>query len=67
METSTPLAELIKTADKILDKITQHPQFQKLQESGFQPDLNIFDAMTALEYIRGEINPGCGTTNLEAQ
>jgi hypothetical protein len=56
MLNSQALNELVGEALLILQEINKHPQYKALQKQGYSPDLNIADAVTALEYLTGEID-----------
>ena len=46
------LHELINEAEVIIKEITKHPEFLALD---YQPDLTIGDAMSALSYLKYEL------------
>ena len=50
------LSELIAQAQQIIAQITQHPDYKALEAKGYQPDLNIYDASTALTYLHWEVS-----------
>jgi hypothetical protein len=49
------LSELIEQAQEVLQEIAQSEDYQTLLNDGYQPDLNVADAQTALQYLSGEI------------
>jgi hypothetical protein len=46
------LHTLIGAAHLILEEIAKHPNFQELD---YQPDLTVRDALTALSYLKNEL------------
>lgn len=51
------LTELITQASLLISEIDEHPDYQALQAKGYQPDLSIADAQTALVYLIWEVEP----------
>jgi hypothetical protein len=51
-----PLPDLIAQAQQAIEAIKQHPDYKALEEKGYQPDLNIYDASTALTYLDWEVS-----------
>ncbi|MBD2535423.1 hypothetical protein H6G97_40925 [Nostoc flagelliforme FACHB-838] len=49
------LHQLVEQAQNLLSKIATHPDYKQLLEAGYQPDLNIADAQTALSYLQWEL------------
>jgi hypothetical protein len=55
-EMSNPhLHQLVKQAQTRISKIATHPDYKQLLDLGYQPDLNIADAQTALTYLEWEL------------
>ncbi|MEH2070539.1 MAG: hypothetical protein V7K47_20660 [Nostoc sp.] len=52
-----PLCELITEASVLISEISEHPDYQSLVNKGYQPDLTIGDAQTALTYLIWEVQP----------
>ncbi|BAT56690.1 unknown protein (plasmid) [Nostoc sp. NIES-3756] len=46
------LIELVTSTHYLVSQITAHPDFQSLD---YQPDLTIDDALTALSYLKDEL------------
>ncbi|MEH1918219.1 hypothetical protein [Nostoc sp.] len=56
IEMSNPnLHHLIEQAQTLISEIATHPDYKQLLEAGYQPDLNIADAQTALTYLEWEL------------
>ncbi|WP_230966515.1 hypothetical protein [Nostoc commune] len=56
IEMSNPsLHQLIEQAQTLISLIATHPDYEQLLEAGYQPDLNIADAQTALTYLQWEL------------
>ncbi|MEH2166616.1 MAG: hypothetical protein V7K41_08080 [Nostoc sp.] len=56
IEMSNPhLCQLLKQAQNLISQIATHPDYKQLLEAGYQPDLNIADAQTALTYLQWEL------------
>lgn len=51
------LAELIIESSLLLNEISEHPDYKALLDKGYQPDLNLGDAQTALAYLLCEVEP----------
>jgi hypothetical protein len=49
------LHQLVEQAQNLLSEIATHPDYKQLLEAGYQPDLNIADAQTALSYLQWEL------------
>jgi len=57
IEISNPnLYHLLEKVKNLISQITVHPEYKQLLEAGYQPDLNIADAQTALSYLQCEID-----------
>ncbi|MBX9258306.1 hypothetical protein H1Q63_31030 [Desmonostoc muscorum CCALA 125] len=57
IEISNPhLCQLLKQAQNLMSEITTHPDYRQLLNEGYQPDLNIADAQTALTYLQWELD-----------
>ncbi len=57
IEMSSPnLYQLLEQAQTLVHEITEHPEYQKLLNRGYSPDLNIADAQTALVYLQWELD-----------
>ncbi|WP_230967328.1 hypothetical protein [Nostoc commune] len=55
-EMSKPnLHQLIEQAQTLISLIATHPHYEQLLKTGYQPDLNIADAQTALTYLQWEL------------
>lgn len=52
---SKPLSELITNAQSLINEISEHPDYQSLLAKGYEPDLTLNDAQTALTYLFGEV------------
>ncbi|MBD2247361.1 hypothetical protein H6G26_28395 [Nostoc sp. FACHB-888] len=46
---------LLEQAQALICEIAAHSQYKELLEKGYQPDLNIADAQTALTYLQWEL------------
>ncbi|WP_292840137.1 hypothetical protein [Nostoc sp. NMS8] len=58
IEMSNPnLHQLVEQAQTLISLIATHPDYKQLLELGYQPDLNIADAQTALTYLQWELEP----------
>ncbi|MBD2249169.1 hypothetical protein [Nostoc sp. FACHB-888] len=56
IEMSNPsLHYLVEQAQTLISEIAAHSQYKELLEKGYQPDLNIADAQTALTYLQWEL------------
>jgi hypothetical protein len=56
IEMSNPnLCQLLEQAQNLISLIATHPDYKQLLEAGYQPDLNIADAQTALTYLSWEL------------
>ncbi|MHC0067950.1 hypothetical protein ACWATR_34510 [Nostoc sp. UIC 10890] len=56
IEMSNPnLCQLLEQAQNLISEIATHPDYKQLLELGYQPDLNIADASTALTYLQWEL------------
>ena len=51
-----PLHRLLEQAQALICEIAAHFQYKELLEKGYQPDLNIADAQTALTYLQWELD-----------
>ncbi len=49
------LHQLVEQAQTLISEIATHPDYKKLLSEGYQPDLNIADASTALTYLQWEL------------
>ncbi|MHC5770777.1 MAG: hypothetical protein ACYTXI_35410 [Nostoc sp.] len=49
------LCQLLEQAQNLISQIATHPDYKQLLEAGYQPDLNIADAQTALTYLQWEL------------
>ena len=49
------LHHLVEQAQTLISLIATHPDYKQLLEAGYQPDLNIADAQTALTYLQWEL------------
>ncbi|MCC5666878.1 hypothetical protein LC653_24035 [Nostoc sp. CHAB 5784] len=57
IEMSNPhLHQLIEQAQTLISEIAIHPDYKQLLNEGYQPDLNIADAQTALTYLQWELD-----------
>jgi hypothetical protein len=55
IEMSNPnLCHLLEQAQTLICEIAWHPDYKQLLDLGYQPDLNIADASTALTYLQWE-------------
>jgi len=50
-----PLQRLVEQAQALICEIAAHPDYKELLNEGYQPDLNIADAQTALTYLQWEL------------
>ncbi|MGJ5634337.1 hypothetical protein [Nostoc sp. CALU 1950] len=56
IEMSNPhLHQLVEQAQTLIAEIATHPDYKQLLQVGYQPDLNIADASTALTYLQWEL------------
>jgi hypothetical protein len=56
IEMSIPnLCQLLEQAQTLICEIATHPDYKQLMSAGYQPDLNIADAQTALTYLQWEL------------
>ncbi|MFW9259331.1 hypothetical protein [Nostoc sp. CALU 546] len=56
IEMSSPsLQQLVEQAQNLICEIATHPDYRQLLSAGYQPDLNIADASTALTYLQWEL------------
>ncbi|WP_179076476.1 hypothetical protein [Nostoc sp. C057] len=56
IEISNPnLYDLVAQAQNLISQIATHPDYKQLLSAGYQPDLNIADAQTALTYLQWEL------------
>ncbi|MEH2185584.1 MAG: hypothetical protein V7K64_05290 [Nostoc sp.] len=56
IEMSNPnLHYLLDQAQILISQIATHPDYRQLLNEGYQPDLNIADASTALTYLQWEL------------
>ncbi len=56
IEMSNPnLHQLVEQAQTLISLIAWHPDYKQLLKLGYQPDLNIADAQTALTYLQWEL------------
>ncbi|MDZ8023572.1 MAG: hypothetical protein RMX97_02585 [Nostoc sp. DedQUE11] len=51
------LTELITQASLLINEISEHPDYKVLLDKGYQPDLTVGDAQTALVYLIWEVEP----------
>ncbi|AUB43367.1 Pyruvate/2-oxoglutarate dehydrogenase complex (plasmid) [Nostoc flagelliforme CCNUN1] len=51
-----PLHRLVEQAQTLIYEIAAHPDYKQLLNEGYQPDLNIADAQTALTYLQWELD-----------
>ncbi|MBD2731653.1 hypothetical protein H6G96_36590 [Nostoc sp. FACHB-892] len=49
------LHQLVEQAQTLIAEIATHPNYKQLLKVGYQPDLNIADASTALTYLQWEL------------
>lgn len=49
------LYQLLEKAEVLVTQIAEHPEYKQLVNEGYQPDLNIADASTALTYLQWEL------------
>ncbi|MCC5655141.1 hypothetical protein LC609_36400 [Nostoc sp. XA013] len=52
---SPNLYQLLEQAQALVSEIATHPDYKQLLDEGYQPDLNIADASTALTYLQWEL------------
>ncbi|MBN3868784.1 MAG: hypothetical protein HWQ23_00120 [Nostoc sp. JL33] len=50
------LCQLLEQAQTLISLIATHPDYKQLLDEGYQPDLNIADASTALTYLQWELD-----------
>jgi hypothetical protein len=56
IEMSNPyLHQLLEQAQTLISLIAAHSDYKQLLDLGYQPDLNIADAQTALTYLQWEL------------
>jgi hypothetical protein len=56
IEMSNPnLHQLVEQAQTLIIQIAEHREYKQLLNEGYQPDLNIADASTALTYLQWEL------------
>jgi hypothetical protein len=56
IEMSNPnLNQLVEQSQNLVSKIATHPDYKQLLNEGYQPDLKIADAQTALTYLSWEL------------
>ena len=56
IEMSNPhLHQLVEQAQNLISEIATHSDYKQLLDEGYQPDLNIADAQTALTYLQWEL------------
>jgi|GEM_PF-1757118 len=56
IEMSNPnLHHLVEQAQNLISEIATHPDYRQLLDLGYQPDLNVADASTALTYLQWEL------------
>jgi hypothetical protein len=56
IEMSNPnLQPLVEQAQTMISLIAWHPYYRQLLNEGYQPDLNVADASTALTYLQWEL------------
>ncbi|WP_242065033.1 hypothetical protein [Nostoc sp. FACHB-133] len=57
IEMSNPnLQQLVEQAQTLISLVATHPDYKQLLDEGYQPDLNIADASTALTYLEWELD-----------
>ncbi|MHC0068026.1 hypothetical protein ACWATR_34920 [Nostoc sp. UIC 10890] len=57
IEMSNPnLYQLVEQAQTLIIQITEHREYKQLLNEGYQPDLNVADAQTALTYLQWELD-----------
>ncbi|ODG99931.1 hypothetical protein A4S05_35585, partial [Nostoc sp. KVJ20] len=57
IEMSNPhLCQLLEQAQNLVSEIATHPDYKQLLDEGYQPDLNIADASTALTYLQWKLD-----------
>ncbi|WP_242055782.1 hypothetical protein [Nostoc flagelliforme] len=52
---SPNLYQLLEQAQTLVSEIATHPDYKQLLDEGYEPDLNIADASTALTYLQWEL------------
>ncbi|WP_242055140.1 hypothetical protein [Nostoc flagelliforme] len=52
---SPSLNQLVEQAQTLISEIATHSDYRQLLNEGYQPDLNIADASTALTYLECEL------------
>uniref|UniRef100_A0A8J7AC17 Uncharacterized protein n=2 Tax=Desmonostoc muscorum TaxID=1179 RepID=A0A8J7AC17_DESMC len=52
---NSSLQQLVEQAQNLISLIATHPDYKQLLNEGYQPDLNIADAQTALTYLEWEL------------
>ncbi|MCC5617879.1 hypothetical protein LC605_22900 [Nostoc sp. CHAB 5836] len=63
-EMSNPnLCQLVEIAQTLTSLIATHSDYKQLLETGYQPDLNIADAQTALTYLQWELEQNRETSD----
>ncbi len=56
IEMSNPhLHQLVEQAQNLISLIAWHSDYKQMLDEGYQPDLNIADASTALTYLQWEL------------
>jgi hypothetical protein len=56
IEMSNPsLQQLVEQAQTLISEIATHSDYRQLLNEGYQPDLNVADASTALTYLQWEL------------
>ncbi|WP_265276697.1 hypothetical protein [Nostoc sp. KVJ3] len=53
---NTGLQQLVEQAQSLISLIATHSDYKQLLDEGYQPDLNIADAQTALTYLQWELD-----------
>ncbi|WP_375514641.1 hypothetical protein [uncultured Nostoc sp.] len=57
IEMSNPhLYHLVEQAQNLISEIATHSDYKQLLDEGYQPDLNVADAQTALTYLQWELD-----------
>ncbi|MBW4429124.1 MAG: hypothetical protein KME50_33160 [Nostoc desertorum CM1-VF14] len=49
------LHQLVEQAQTLISLIAWHSDYKQMLDEGYQPDLNIADASTALTYLQWEL------------
>ncbi len=57
------LHHLVEQAQTLISLIATHPDYKQLLSAGYQPDLNIADASTALTYLQWELERNRESSN----